>query len=195
MKHVLLYVGHIYKPFWTKTIYRVGRGGSKKVKIWPRMGLAYQNFSFGALWLLDPKWPSNCPWFIWVHFHDIINPVSWSDDLRSLVVQKITNKLLRRANVKQTKVVKRMSNLRIAKRGERQTVQHIFKNCQTYPIVSVSVLSLCLRVSVLVSEKNLGIGIVNSGLESYGIGICKYLKMGSGGLRPLYTKKCNFGPN
>ena len=34
----------------------------------------------------------------------IINPVSWPDDLRFLVVQKITNKLLRRANIKETKV-------------------------------------------------------------------------------------------
>ena len=37
IKHVVLYVGHLYKPFWTKKIDRVGGGGgSRKVKIWPR---------------------------------------------------------------------------------------------------------------------------------------------------------------
>ena len=27
IKHVALYVGHLYKPFWSKKIDRVGRGG------------------------------------------------------------------------------------------------------------------------------------------------------------------------
>ena len=44
MKHVVLYVGHLYKLFWTKKIDRVGKGGSKKAKIWPRMGLAFIYF-------------------------------------------------------------------------------------------------------------------------------------------------------
>ena len=37
MKHVVLYVGHLYKLFWTKKIDRVGRGGqerSKYCQIW-----------------------------------------------------------------------------------------------------------------------------------------------------------------
>ena len=38
IKHVVPYVGHLNKPLWTTKIDRVGRGGSKKVKIWLRMG-------------------------------------------------------------------------------------------------------------------------------------------------------------
>ena len=55
MKHVVLYVGHMYKPFWTKKIWPGWQGGSGKVKIWPRMGLAYVHF---WLWspLETPKW-------------------------------------------------------------------------------------------------------------------------------------------
>ena len=34
-KHVLLYVGHLYKPFWTKKIGRVGRGGQGRSKYCP----------------------------------------------------------------------------------------------------------------------------------------------------------------
>ena len=33
MKHVVLYVGHLYKPFWTKKIWPGWEGGSGKVKI------------------------------------------------------------------------------------------------------------------------------------------------------------------
>ena len=33
MKHVVLYVGHLYKPFWTKKIWPGWQGGSGKVKI------------------------------------------------------------------------------------------------------------------------------------------------------------------
>ena len=44
MKHVVLYVGHLYKLFWTKKIWPGWQGGSKKVKIWPRMGLAFIYF-------------------------------------------------------------------------------------------------------------------------------------------------------
>ena len=33
MKHVVLYVGHMYKPFWTKKIWPGWQGGSGKVKI------------------------------------------------------------------------------------------------------------------------------------------------------------------
>ena len=49
MKHVVLYVGHLYKPFWTKKIWPGWQGGSGKVNIWPRMGLAYVHF-----WLWSP---------------------------------------------------------------------------------------------------------------------------------------------
>ena len=55
MKHVVLYVGQLYKLFWTKKIDRVGRGGSKKAKIWPRMGLAFIYFWPRSL-LEAPKW-------------------------------------------------------------------------------------------------------------------------------------------
>ena len=41
MKHVVLYVGHLYKLFWTKKIWPGWQGGSKNVKIWPRMDLAF----------------------------------------------------------------------------------------------------------------------------------------------------------
>ena len=55
MKHVVLYVGHLYKLFWTKKIWPGWQGGSKNVKIWPWMGLA-----FIFLWLRSlleaPKW-------------------------------------------------------------------------------------------------------------------------------------------
>ena len=55
MKHVVLYVGHLYKPFWTKKIDRVCRGRSKMVKIWSRMGLCYLHFWLQGL-LEAPKW-------------------------------------------------------------------------------------------------------------------------------------------
>ena len=35
MKHVVLYVGHLYKPFWTKKNDRVGRGGQGRSKYCP----------------------------------------------------------------------------------------------------------------------------------------------------------------
>ena len=55
MKHVLLYVGHLYKLFLTKKIWPGWQGGSKKVKIWPRMGLAFIYFWPRSL-LEAPKW-------------------------------------------------------------------------------------------------------------------------------------------
>ena len=72
MKHVVLYVGHMYKPFWTKKIWPGWQGGSGKVKIWPRMGLTYIHFWLRSL-LDAPKCvkdsgngpqmiPPNCPW-------------------------------------------------------------------------------------------------------------------------------------
>ena len=63
MKHVVLYVGHLYKLFWTKKIWPGWQGGSKKVKIWPRMGLAFIYFWPRSL-LEAPKWvkdPGNTP--------------------------------------------------------------------------------------------------------------------------------------
>ena len=40
IKHVVLYVGHLYKPFWKKFLKKkltgLAVGGSRKVKIWPR---------------------------------------------------------------------------------------------------------------------------------------------------------------
>ena len=35
IKHVVLYVGYLYKPFWTKKIDRVGRGGQGRSKYCP----------------------------------------------------------------------------------------------------------------------------------------------------------------
>ena len=34
LKHVVLYVGHLYKPFWTKKIWPGRQEGPGKVKIW-----------------------------------------------------------------------------------------------------------------------------------------------------------------
>ena len=45
----------MYKPFWTKKIWPGWQGGSGKVKIWPRMGLAYIHFWLQSL-LESPKW-------------------------------------------------------------------------------------------------------------------------------------------
>ena len=55
VKHVVPYLGHMYKPFWTMKNWSGWQGGSGKVKIWPRMGLAYVHF---WLWspLETPKW-------------------------------------------------------------------------------------------------------------------------------------------
>ena len=38
-KHVVIYVGHLYRQFWTKKVWPGWQGGSGKVKIWPRMRL------------------------------------------------------------------------------------------------------------------------------------------------------------
>ena len=46
---------NLYKLFWTKKIDRVGRGGAKKAKLWPRMGLAFIYFWPRSL-LEAPKW-------------------------------------------------------------------------------------------------------------------------------------------
>ena len=37
MKHVVLYLGHLYQPFWTIKIQPSRQQGPGKVKIWPRM--------------------------------------------------------------------------------------------------------------------------------------------------------------
>ena len=54
MKHEIVYVGHLYKLFLAKKFDRVGRGGSKKVKIWLRMGLTFIYFWLWSL-LEAPK--------------------------------------------------------------------------------------------------------------------------------------------
>ena len=67
MKHVVLYVGNLYKPFWTKKIWPGWQGGSGKVQILPNMGLV---FGFWALKRplngsrtpeMDPKWSPQLP--------------------------------------------------------------------------------------------------------------------------------------
>ena len=55
MKHVILYVGHLYKLFWIKKIWPGWQGGSINVKIWPRMGLAIIYLWPRSL-LEAPKW-------------------------------------------------------------------------------------------------------------------------------------------
>ena len=62
MKDVVLYVGHIYKPFWTQKIDRVGRGVKEGQNI-------AQNGPGFWLWnpLKAPKWvkePGNGPQMI-----------------------------------------------------------------------------------------------------------------------------------
>ena len=67
MKHVVLYVVHMYKPFWTKKIWPGWQGGSGKVKILLWMVLV---FGFWALRRplngsrtpeMDPKWSPQLP--------------------------------------------------------------------------------------------------------------------------------------
>ena len=60
MKHVVLYVGHMYKPFWTKKIWPGWQGGSGKVKIGQNIA---QNGPRFWLWspLEAPKWVKD-PW-------------------------------------------------------------------------------------------------------------------------------------
>ena len=64
MKHVVLYVGHMYKPFWTKTFWPGWQGGSGKIKIGQNVD---QNGPRFWLWspLEAPKWvkdPRNGFW-------------------------------------------------------------------------------------------------------------------------------------
>ena len=59
IKCVVLYVGDLYNQFWTKKIDRVGRGGSKKVRI-----SLIKTFGFEALlrllnWSRTPERDSN----------------------------------------------------------------------------------------------------------------------------------------
>ena len=60
MKHVVLYVRHMYKPFWTKEIWPGWQGGSGKVKIGQNIA---QNRPRFWLWspLEAPKWVED-PW-------------------------------------------------------------------------------------------------------------------------------------
>ena len=60
MKHVVLYVGHMYKPFWTKKIWPGWQGGSGKVKI--GQNIAQNGPCFWLRSLLEaPKWVKD-PW-------------------------------------------------------------------------------------------------------------------------------------
>ena len=50
MKHVVLYVGHMYKPFWTKKNWPGWQGGSGKVKIGQNIAQNRPRF-----WLWSPR--------------------------------------------------------------------------------------------------------------------------------------------
>ena len=50
-----IYVGYLFKPCWTIKISLGWKGGSGKVEIWPRMGLAYVHFWLRSP-LETPKW-------------------------------------------------------------------------------------------------------------------------------------------
>ena len=78
MKHVVLYVGHLYKLFWTKKIWLGWQGGVKE-----RQNMAQNGPRFYISLASEPsKGPymcqgplkspqndsSNCPWLTWVHF-------------------------------------------------------------------------------------------------------------------------------
>ena len=92
MKYVVLFAGHLYKPFRTIWVDRVGRGGqgrSKSAPEWPEFG-------FGAVqrppnWSMnpemDPNGSPNCPWLIWVHFLTV-----WS--IAAIIYQKNINYLI-----------------------------------------------------------------------------------------------------
>ena len=70
MKHVVLYVGHLYKLFWTKKIDRVGRGGQRRSKYGPEWASLLYVFGLGAFWRpldvsrtpeIPPKWSLQLP--------------------------------------------------------------------------------------------------------------------------------------
>ena len=55
MKDVVLYVGHIYKPFWTQKIDRVGRGVREGQNITPNGPRSWLLSPFEApKWVQDP---------------------------------------------------------------------------------------------------------------------------------------------
>ena len=57
IKYVVLYVGNLYKPFWTKTISGLA-GGSGKVKIWPRIKTSLSKLQASEP-SRGPKWAKN----------------------------------------------------------------------------------------------------------------------------------------
>ena len=70
MKHVVLYVGHLCKLFWTKKIWPGWQGGSGKVKIGQNMAQNRPRFWLWTLWMplngsrtpeTDPKWYPQLP--------------------------------------------------------------------------------------------------------------------------------------
>ena len=66
MKYVVLFVGHLYKPFRTIWVDRVGRGGqgrSKSAPEWPESGFgAVQRPLNGSMTPeMDPKWSPQLP--------------------------------------------------------------------------------------------------------------------------------------
>ena len=93
MKHVVLYRGHLYKLFLTKKIWPGWQGGSKKVKIWPRMGLAFIYFWPRSLleapkcakdpWNTPKMIPPTAPdWFESIYRVQCKSSIkSWDDDV------------------------------------------------------------------------------------------------------------------
>ena len=77
MKYVVLFVGHLYKPFRTIWVDRVGRGGqgrSKSAPEWPESGFgAVQRPLNGSMTPeMDPKWSAQLPLIDLNPFPDLI---------------------------------------------------------------------------------------------------------------------------
>ena len=64
MKHVVLYVGHLYEPFWTKKIWPGRQEGPGKVKIWHIWVISMGNVHKCIFWpsLAPPADPVNFFW-------------------------------------------------------------------------------------------------------------------------------------
>ena len=87
MKYVVLFVGHLYKPFRTIWVDRVGRGGqgrSKSAPEWPESGFgAVQRPLNGSMTPeMDPKWSPQLPLIDLSPFPDLLkhdSPYIWKN--------------------------------------------------------------------------------------------------------------------
>ena len=97
MKYVVLFVGHLYKPFRTIWVDRVGRGGqgrSKSAPEWPESGFgAVQRPLNGSMTPeMDPKWSPQLPLIDLSPFPDLSKHCSLyiSKNINYLILPKIS---------------------------------------------------------------------------------------------------------